>query len=238
MKALVISPTYNEHGTIAEFIHTVFAAADLVELLIVDDNSPDGTAEIVQSLQEQYRGLHLIRRPGKLGLGTAYVAGFDYALENGFDAVIQMDADMSHDPRDISRFVQELECNDLVIGSRYCDGVSVVRWPLRRLMLSIGATRYVRLVTGLPTTDATTGFKGWRRETLASVLREPAASEGYSFQIEMSFRAWRLGARMREIPIIFVDRTIGQSKMSRKIVREAVWMVWRLRWSRLLGRKV
>lgn len=235
MKTLVVTPTYNERRNVGTLIETVFAVGPEYHVLVVDDNSPDGTADYVEGLKSAWPNLHLIRRPGKLGLGTAYIQGFKYALERDFDAMVQMDADMSHDPHDIPRMVDLLSECDLVLGSRYCDGVSVVRWPIRRLILSYGANKYTRLVTGMPVKDATGGFKGWRREVLESIDFDSVRSQGYSFQIEMTFRAWHKGFRVKEIPIIFIDRTVGQSKMTRSIMLEAALMVWRLRIWRLFG---
>ena len=204
-------------------------------LLIIDDNSPDGTASAVKELQTEYTNLHLEERPGKAGLGTAYIYGFKWALERDYEAVVQMDADLSHDPGDVLRLVKQLEAHDLVIGSRYIHGVSVVNWPIRRLILSYGANLYSSIVTGMPLKDSTGGFKAWRREVLETVQLDQVRSQGYSFQIEMNFRTWRRGFSIIEEPIIFADRTIGESKMSKTIMYEAIWMVWRLRIWKIFG---
>lgn len=229
MKVLIVSPTYNERTNIADLIEHVFTIDPAYHLLIIDDNSPDGTADIVAGFQVRYSNLFLERRPGKAGLGTAYKFGFRWALERDYDVVVQMDADLSHDPTEIPLMIAKLESADLVIGSRYHDGVSVVNWPIRRLILSFGANLYTRIVTGMPVRDATGGYKAWKREVLASIDLDAVRSQGYSFQIEMNFRTWVKNYRIVEHSIIFIDRTVGESKMSRHIMYEAVWMVWRLR---------
>ena len=235
MKTLIISPTYNEIKNIKSLVKQVFDLDPGYHLLIVDDNSPDGTALKVKELQSTYPNLHLEERPGKAGLGTAYLFGFKWALENNYDHIVQMDADLSHDPNDVPRLVSRLKDHDLVIGSRYVNGVSVVNWPIRRLILSYGANMYSRLITGMPINDGTGGFKAWRGTLLNDIELKKVRSQGYSFQIEMNFRSWRLGARIKEEPIIFVDRTIGESKMSKSIMYEAIWMVWRLRIWKIFG---
>ena len=235
MKTLVISPTYNEKENVATVIHEVFKRDLNCHMLIVDDNSPDGTASIVEKLQESYPNLHLQIRGKKNGLGKAYIFGFRWALRKDYDAIVQMDADMSHHPKEIKKMIQLLIKYDLSIGSRYIDGVSVVNWPIRRLILSYGANVYSRIVTGMPIKDATGGFKVWRKDVLESIDLEKVRSSGYSFQIEMNFRAWIKGYKLIEHPIIFIDRTIGQSKMSKSIMFEAIWMVWRLRIWRIFG---
>ena len=235
MKTLVITPTYNERKNIQSLVEQVLGPNPDYHLLVVDDNSPDKTAEKVKELQQLYPNLHLEERPGKAGLGTAYLFGFQWALDRHFEAIVQMDADLSHDPKDVPRLVAELENHDLVIGSRYVDGVSVVNWPIRRLILSYGANLYSRIITGMPINDATGGFKAWRGSLLDTIRLEKVRSQGYSFQIEMNFRAWRLEASIKEETIIFVDRTIGESKMSKSIMYEAIWMVWRLRIWKLFG---
>ena len=235
MKTLVISPTYNERKNIQSLVEQVLEPNPDYHLLVVDDNSPDKTAEKVKELQQLYPNLHLEERPGKAGLGTAYLFGFQWALDRHFAAIVQMDADLSHDPKDVPRLVAELAKHDLVIGSRYVEGVSVVNWPIRRLILSYGANMYSRIITGMPINDATGGFKAWRGSLLDSIRLEKVRSQGYSFQIEMNFRAWRLEASIKEETIIFVDRTIGESKMSKSIMYEAIWMVWRLRIWKLFG---
>ena len=235
MKTLVISPTYNERKNIQSLVEQVLGPNPDYHLLVVDDNSPDKTAEKVKELQQLYPNLHLEERPGKAGLGTAYLFGFQWALDRHFEAIVQMDADLSHDPKDVPRLVAELENHDLVIGSRYVEGVSVVNWPIRRLILSYSANLYSRIITGMPINDATGGFKAWRGSLLDTIRLEKVRSQGYSFQIEMNFRAWRLEASIKEETIIFVDRTIGESKMSQSIMYEAIWMVWRLRIWKLFG---
>ncbi len=235
MKTLVISPTYNEKKNIKALVEQVLNLNPDYHLLIIDDNSPDGTANAVKELQTKYTNLHLEERPGKAGLGTAYIYGFKWALERNYEAVVQMDADLSHDPGDVPRLVKQLEAHDLVIGSRYIHGVSVVNWPIRRLILSYGANLYSSIVTGMPLKDSTGGFKAWRREVLETVQLDQVRSQGYSFQIEMNFRTWRRGFTIIEEPIIFADRTIGESKMSKTIMYEAIWMVWRLRIWKIFG---
>lgn len=235
MKTLIISPTYNEAKNIESLVSQVLDKNPMFHLLVVDDNSPDGTAHIVKTLQQKYPTLHLEERPGKAGLGTAYLFGFNWALDKGYDKIVQMDADLSHDPNDVPRLVNALDQNDLVIGSRYINGISVVNWPISRLILSYGANMYSRFVTGMPINDGTGGFKAWRADLLKSIDLSKVKSQGYSFQIELNFRAWRRKARIHEEPIIFVDRTIGESKMSKSIMYEAIWMVWRLRIWKIFG---
>ena len=236
MKALVIIPTYNERENLIELMGRVFAQpVNDLHVLIVDDSSPDGTGALADELKAKDPRIDVMHRDGKLGLGSAYVAGFRYALERGYDAVFEMDADFSHNPDSIPDFLRELETADLVVGSRYLHGVTVVNWPLSRLVLSYGANLYTRIITGLPLKDATGGFKCFRRQVLESLDLTRVKSDGYGFQIEINFKAWRKKFRIREIPILFVDRRAGTSKMSRRIVWEAAWMVWRLRILDLLG---
>ena len=235
MKTLIISPTYNEKDNISSIIHEVFVRDHNHHMLIIDDNSPDGTADIVRELKKTYSNLHLEVRDKKNGLGKAYIFGFKWALKRDFEAIAQMDADMSHHPKEIEQMKKLLKNYDLSIGSRYIDGVSVVKWPIRRLILSYGANLYSRIITGMPLRDATGGFKIWKRKVLESIDLDNVKSSGYSFQIEMNFRAWIKGFKLVEHPIIFIDRTIGQSKMSKKIMFEAIWMVWRLRIWRIFG---
>lgn len=236
-KALVIIPTFNERENIARMIGAVLEQDPRLEVLVVDDGSPDGTADIVAAAAAANQRVHLLNRGKKLGLGTAYVAGFKWALARDFEFVFEMDADFSHDPSHLPQFLASVIDADLVLGSRYREGkVTVVNWPIARLMLSYWANVYARVVTGLPLFDATGGFKCFRRKVLESIDLNDVRSNGYAFQIEMSFRAWRQGFRLVEIPIVFVDRTEGESKMSKKIVREAIWMVWRLRWWAVTGR--
>ena len=229
MKTLIISPTYNEKKNIQQLVDLVLGENPEFHLLIVDDNSPDGTGDRVKSLQNTYKNLFLETRSKKLGLGTAYIFGFKWALKNKYEHIIQMDADLSHNPKDLPRMVKNLKNNDVVIGSRYINGISVVNWPLRRLMLSYGANAYSRIITGMPIMDGTGGFKAWKAKVLSDIDLDSVKSQGYSFQIEMNFRAWIKSYKIKEIPIIFSDRTIGQSKMSKTIVYEAIFMVWRLR---------
>ena len=236
-RALVIVPTYNERENIARLIAAVLEKDSRLEMLIVDDGSPDGTGDIVESIGGQDPRVHLLRRPRKLGLGTAYIAGFKWSLEHEYDYTFEMDADFSHDPGHLPEFLRGIETADLVLGSRYRDGrISVVNWPINRLLLSYFANVYARIVTGLPLWDATGGYKVYRKAVLQSIDLDDVRSNGYAFQIEMSFRAWRKNFRIVEIPIVFVDRTEGTSKMSKAIVREAIWMVWRLRFWALRGR--
>ena len=235
MKTLIVTPTYNERKNIHELISTLFELNPDFHILVVDDSSPDGTAEIVEELQADCANLHLLSRNEKTGLGSAYIAGFNYALERDYEAVVQMDADMSHDPKDVPLLIEAIENADLAIGSRYISGINVVNWPLQRLIISYGANIYTRLVTRLPVRDATGGFKCWRREALEAINLDGVRSQGYSFQIEMTYRAWLKGFRITEIPIIFVDRTVGESKMTRSIMLEAAVMIPRLRIWKLLG---
>ena len=229
-RALVIVPTYNERENITRLIGAILEQDDRLEILVVDDGSPDGTGDIVDSIMQHEPRVNILKRPRKMGLGTAYIAGFEWALQQGYDFVFEMDADFSHDPAHLSQFLGAIENADLVLGSRYRNGkVTVVNWPINRLLLSYCANVYARVVTGLPLWDATGGFKCFRRRVLEAIDLTQVRSNGYAFQIEMSFRAWRKHFKIVEIPIVFVDRTEGQSKMSRSIVREAIWMVWRLR---------
>ena len=235
-RALVIIPTYNERENIRRIIDSVLRQDGRLEVLIVDDGSPDGTGEIVAELQGIDSRIHLLEREKKMGLGTAYIAGFRWALERDYDYILEMDADFSHDPAHLKQFLSAIETNDLVLGSRYQEGrVTVVNWPISRLILSYSANLYARAVTGLPVWDATGGFKCFRRSVLEAIDLSHVRSNGYAFQIEMSFRAWKRGFRIAEIPIVFVDRTEGTSKMSKSIIREAIWMVWRLRWWAIRG---
>ena len=235
-RALVIIPTYNELENIRNIVPEILGQDDRLEVLVVDDNSPDGTAAAVREMMEQNPRVHLLEREKKMGLGTAYVAGFKYAIAKGYDCVFEMDADFSHDPGTLPRFLEAIEEYDLVLGSRYIQGVNVVNWPMKRLLLSYFANQYTRIVTGLPVRDATGGFKCFRIDVLKAIDLDRVHSNGYSFQIEMSFKAWKKGFRIHEIPIVFMDRRVGISKMSKKIVREAVTMVWRLRFQSILGK--
>ncbi len=236
MRGLVIIPTYNELENIGELLTAVFQQDSSLDVLIVDDNSPDGTAAYVKERQKNDPRLKLIERPGKMGLGTAYIAGFKYAIREGYDFVFEMDADFSHDPKDLKRLMEKIIEHDFIIGSRYINGVSVVNWPLQRLMLSCFAAWYTRVITGMPIKDPTAGFKCWRTEVLKAIDLDKVKSGGYSFQIEMNFIAWKKGFHYCEIPIIFVERQVGTSKMSKQIVTEAIFMVWKLRLRSLLGK--
>lgn len=229
-KVLVIIPTYNEADNVKQVIRKII---DLnipnLSILVVDDNSPDGTGRLVEEISRRDSRVKLIQRAGKLGLGTAYVEGFKFAIKHGFDYIFEMDADLSHDPKEIPRFLEKMDVCDLVIGSRYLTGVNVVNWPLSRLLLSLGANIYTRIVTGLPIHDCTSGYKCFRREVLEQIDLNKIASDGYSFQIEINYKVWKRKFRICEIPIIFVDRIKGDSKMSRKVMLEAAFMVWKLR---------
>tara|TARA_Y100000590_G_scaffold320930_1_gene363324 strand:- start:132 stop:845 length:714 start_codon:yes stop_codon:yes gene_type:complete len=235
MKILIITPTYNESKNIVTLVEKVLKLDPRYSLLVVDDNSPDGTGKIVKELQKEYENLHIAERDKKTGLGTAYIHGFKWALKNDYDIIVQIDADLSHNPEDIPRLIKRLDDNDLVIGSRYTSGVSVVNWPIRRLLLSYYANLYSRLVTGMHIKDSTGGFKAWKSEVLEKVELDDIRSQGYSFQIEMNFRTWSKGFNIVEEPIIFIDRTIGESKMSGAIMNEAIWMVWVLRIRKIFG---
>ncbi len=228
-RILVIIPTYNEADNIQVLITSVLAVRDSIEVLVVDDNSPDKTWEIVERMKKETSRVHLIRREGKLGLGTAYVEGFKFALDHGFDYVFQMDADFSHNPDNIPDFLKKIRDYDLVIGSRYKNGVRVVNWPIKRLILSFSANVYTRIITGMPVYDATGGYKCFRKEVLAALNLNKIKSNGYAFQIEVNFKTYKKGFRVVEIPIVFVDRRVGISKMSKRIILEAIIRVWSLR---------
>jgi len=234
-KALVIIPTYNEFDNVHKIIPAVLSQNESLEILIVDDNSPDGTGKYVEELTKTEPRVKLISRPGKMGLGTAYIEGFKYAISQKYDFIFEMDADFSHDPKELNNFLKAIQENDLVLGSRYLNGVNVINWPMQRLLLSYFANSYTRIITGLPVKDATGGFKCFRRKALEAINFQNIKSNGYSFQIEMNFKTWKNGFRIAEIPIIFADRLKGTSKMSKKIVREAVFMVWKLRIRSILG---
>ena len=236
-RGLVIVPTYNERENVARIIESVLSQDPRLSVLIVDDGSPDGTGAIVDEISATNDRVHALHRAKKMGLGTAYLAGFKWALARDFAYVFEMDADFSHDPGHLPEFLRAIADADLVLGSRYRNGkVTVVNWPMTRLMLSYAANVYARTVTGLQLFDATGGFKCFRRSVLEAIDLDDVRSNGYAFQIEVSFRAWKKGFRIAEIPIVFTDRTEGESKMSKRIVREAIWMVWRLRWWSLTGR--
>lgn len=226
----VVIPTYNEKDNIATMLAALAALPALpLNILVIDDNSPDGTADIIRSQQRVHSRVHLVVREKKTGLGQAYLHGFTYALEHGATAIVQMDADFSHDPLDVPRLLESLDEHDLVIGSRYSHGISVINWPLRRLLISLAGNLYARTITGLPFKDVTGGFKAWRAAALAAIDVPSIEANGYSFQIITTFRAWRLGQRIVEVPITFTERREGQSKMNSAIIKEAIWAVWRLR---------
>jgi len=235
-KVLIIFPTYNERENIEKIIHAVLPLDPRINVLVVDDGSPDGTGDIVDALVKDEPRVNVLHRTEKQGLGRAYIAGFKWALERDFGLIFEMDADFSHGPQYIKDFLHEIRENDLVIGSRYICGVNVVNWPMSRLLLSYFANTYSRIVTGLPLRDGTGGFKCFRRETLEAIDLDAIRSNGYSFQIELSMRVWKKNFRIKEIPITFVDRVQGTSKMSKKIVREAIRVVWYLRWLSMLGK--
>lgn len=234
-RALIIFPTYNERDNIEKIVHAVLPLDPRINILIVDDNSPDGTGEIADRLAKQDSRVNVMHREKKEGLGRAYIAGFKWAIEHDYDFVFEMDADFSHGPEYLKDFLREIQTHDLVIGSRYITGVNVINWPMSRLLLSYFANVYTRIVTGLPLRDATGGFKCFRREVLEALNLDGIQSSGYSFQIELNMRVWKRGFRIKEIPIIFFDRVAGQSKMSKKIMREAMYMVWLLRIKSIFG---
>ncbi|HEX5385394.1 MAG TPA: polyprenol monophosphomannose synthase [Gemmatimonadales bacterium] len=235
-RVLVVVPTYNERTNVPLLVPEILAQDPRVELLIVDDNSPDGTGQLADEHAAADPRVHVLHRTAKEGLGKAYIAGFRWALERCYDLIFEMDADFSHDPKFIPEFLAAVTDADLVVGSRYKTGVNVINWPMSRLLLSIGANQYARWITGLPLEDSTGGFKCFRRKVLEAIPLDRVRSNGYAFQIEMSFLAWRRGFRLKEIPIVFTDRVEGQSKMNKKIVREAIWMVPWLRLRSLLRR--
>jgi dolichol-phosphate mannosyltransferase len=231
----IVIPTYNERQNIDVLISALLEIGPDIRILVVDDNSPDGTAEHVESIASSNPRVRLLRRSRKLGLGSAYIAGFKDALDGDAELIVQMDADLSHDPRYVCDFLNAIGDKDLVIGSRYVKGVNVVNWPIQRLLLSYFANVYTRIVTGLPVHDSTSGFKCFRRRVLEEVDLDAIISDGYCFQIEMTFRSWRKGFRIAEVPIVFVDRHSGTSKMSNRIVWEAIWKVWWFRLKALTG---
>lgn len=238
--SIVIIPTYNEKENVEAIIRAVMELPHGFDILIIDDGSPDGTAQIVKNLQaaEFAERLHLVERKGKLGLGTAYIAGFKWALAEGYDYVFEMDADFSHDPKDLTRLYEACasEGYDVAIGSRYVSGVNVVNWPMGRVLMSYYASKYVRLVTGVPIHDTTAGFKCYRRRVLEAIDLDAIRFKGYAFQIEMKFTAYKLGFKIKEVPVIFVNRQLGTSKMSGGIFGEALFGVVRLRWAALTGK--
>jgi dolichol-phosphate mannosyltransferase len=229
-EALIVIPTYNERENLPELVARLLAQNAGIHLLVVDDNSPDGTGLLADDLAKAHPEVHVLHRPGKAGLGRAYVAGFQWGLERGYPMLCEMDADFSHNPVDAVKLIKAAQEQnvDLALGSRYKDGIRVINWPLKRLLLSIGAAQYVRIITGMPVSDPTGGFKCFRRRALEAINIASVASNGYSFQIELTHRVWRRGMKIVEVPIIFTDRFQGTSKMSKDIVREALWMVWKL----------
>ena len=231
MSNIVIIPTYKEKENIEAIIKSISSLNTSFDILIIDDNSPDGTAGIVKNMQLTFPNLHIIERPGKMGLGTAYVAGFKWALENGYDYIYEMDADFSHDPRDLERLFKACKDGgaDVAIGSRYISGVNVVNWPLARVIMSYTASIYVRIVTGMRVMDTTAGFMCYKREVLENIKPEHIRSVGYGFQIEMKFTAWKLGYKIVEVPIVFTDRKLGASKMTGGIFNEALWGVLKMK---------
>jgi dolichol-phosphate mannosyltransferase len=236
-RALVVMPTYNEAGTLAGLVPRVLEQDPRIDVLVIDDASPDGTGAVADDLAARLRRVGVIHREGKLGLGTAYLEGFRHGIEQGYEYLLEMDSDLSHDPQYLPDLIGAVDAGaDLAIGSRYVRGVNVINWPMSRLLLSYYANKYARWVTGLPLTDATSGFKCFRRRALEAIDFERVGSTGYAFQIEMDFRAWKAGMELVEVPIVFTDRTRGESKMSGAIVREAIWRVWALRLKSIFGR--
>ncbi len=234
-KAVVIIPTYNEIANIEKMLETLDRIHPALNVLIIDDGSPDGTAQVIKSFQQKKNNLFLIERTGKLGLGTAYIRGFKWALEKNFEAVITMDCDFSHDPEAIPEFTQKLGDYDLAVGSRYVGGIRIMNWPMQRLLLSYFASIYAKVITGIPFSDSTGGFNGYSRKALQSLNLDKVFSIGYAFQIELKYKVWSQGLPCLEIPITFWERTVGKSKMSRKIIFEAVINVFRLRFKKIMG---
>jgi len=236
-KALIVIPTYNEAENIVKLINEIFSLNindAVIDILVIDDNSVDGTSELVKKMNK--KNVFVIDREMKMGLGTAYILGFKYAIDRKYDYVFEMDADFSHDPKSIPEFFEKIKENDLVIGSRYMNGIAVVNWPLSRLLISIGASIYTRMITFLPVNDVTAGYMCYRVDALKTINLDSVKSNGYSFQIEMKYRIWKKKLKMQEIPIVFIDRRAGVSKMSRKIVYEAAFMVWKLRFMSLFNK--
>ncbi len=237
--SLVIIPTYNEAHNIINIIDELMKLEVLVDVLIIDDNSPDGTANLVEESQEKYgERLHLMKRTGKLGLGTAYVEGFQFALDKGHEYICEMDADFSHSPKEIAKLIKEVKNGsaDVAVGSRYIHGIRIINWPLNRLILSYTANTYARIITGIPILDTTAGFKCIHRKVLEAISIERISSNGYAFQIELHFRAWKAGFKLKEVPIIFTERKEGESKMSKGIVWEAMRRVWTLKFRSMIGK--
>ena len=235
-KSLIVIPTYNEINNISELLERILNAKPDLDILFIDDSSPDGTGEFLKKISESKSNIHILSRPKKLGLGTAYIKGFKWAIERDYQYILQMDADLSHNPADISRLLQSAESCDLVIGSRYLDGFNVRNWPLRRLLLSYCANLYARLLIGLPINDSTGGFKCFRSDVLKRINLNHIVSEGYSFQIEMNYLSWVNGDKIKEVSIVFTDRTVGQSKMSKKIILEAILIVPKIMLKRIFSK--
>lgn len=235
-KAIIVVPTYNEYENVERLVGEIHRFQPQVNILFVDDSSPDGTSDLIKKIQQENSNIYLLERQGKMGLGSAYIAGFKFALEKGFEYIFEMDADFSHDPKEIPNFLEAIELYDLVLGSRYIKGVNVVNWPLKRLLLSYFANMYTRIITGISVRDSTGGFKCFRRQVLEDIDLNNIKSNGYAFQIEINFKAWKKGFRLKEIPIIFIDRVFGQSKLSKKIMWEAIFLVWKLRFNSLFGK--
>ena len=235
-KSLIVIPTYNEINNISELLQRILNAKPDLDILFIDDSSPDGTGEFLKKISESKSNIHILSRPKKLGLGTAYIKGFKWAIERDYQYILQMDADLSHNPADISRLLQSAESCDLVIGSRYLDGFNVRNWPLRRLLLSYCANLYARLLIGLPINDSTGGFKCFRSDVLKRINLNHIVSEGYSFQIEMNYLSWVNGDKIKEVSIVFTDRTVGQSKMSKKIILEAILIVPKIMLKRIFSK--
>ncbi|MBN1406523.1 MAG: polyprenol monophosphomannose synthase [Calditrichaceae bacterium] len=235
-KGIVLIPTYNELDNVERITGKILQYVPNIHILFIDDGSPDGTAEHIKELIKDNKNIHILERPDKMGLGSAYVSGFKFALEKGYEYIFQMDADFSHDPKELPNFIKAIEESDLVLGSRYIKGVNVINWPLSRLLLSYFANSYTRIITGLPICDATGGFKCFRRAVLESIDLNSIKSNGYAFQIEMTFKVWHKGFHVKEIPIIFIDRVYGESKLSKKIMWEAIFMVWKLRISSIFSK--
>ncbi len=234
-KSLIIIPTYNEIDNVEKMIRTLFGLYPTINILIIDDGSPDGTAQKVKDLETEFSGLNLLERSGKLGLGTAYVTGFKWALDRDYEFVFEMDCDFSHDPKDIKNLLFAAQTNDLIIGSRYIDGIRIINWPFKRLLLSYGASIYTRFVTGIPVKDTTGGFKCFTRKALKALNLNRIFSNGYSFQLELNYKIWAKGLKIKEVPIIFYERREGQSKMGGGIVLEAVFAVFFLRFKKMFG---
>jgi dolichol-phosphate mannosyltransferase len=236
-RTLIIIPTYDERENLPQIVPMVLAQDPGIEILVVDDNSPDGTGQVADEMAREEPRLHVLHRPGKEGLGAAYLAGFRWGLEREYDSYFEMDADLSHPPETLPEMIQALEDSPVVVGSRYVGGrINVVNWPISRLLISLFGSLYARVITGLPIADCTGGFNGFRREVLEALDLSRIESNGYAFQIELKFRAWKHGFRLQEVPIVFTERETGESKMSKRIVREAIWRVWRLRFLSMSGR--